>query len=115
MDIRAEAKYIRMSPRKLRKVADAVKGEELEEIITNLRFIRKRAAKPLLKAINSAVANAQNNHEIERDELRLKSLEINEGPTFKRWRPVARGMAHPYEKKTSHIKIVLTDDSSPKS
>jgi large subunit ribosomal protein L22 len=112
MDYRTEIKYIKTSPRKLREVADVVREQPLSKILVNLEFIEKRAAGVLKKAIKSAVSNAQNNHSVALDNLKLKVLEVNEGPRLKRWRPVSRGMAHPYQKKTSHIKIILTDNLS---
>lgn len=114
MDINANIKYMRTSPRKLREVADIVRNKPLEQALVELKFIRKRAAGLLEKALKSALANAENNYSLNKKNLKIKFLEINEGPSFKRWRPVSRGVAHPYKKKTSHIKVVLTEKNGTK-
>lgn len=115
MDVNADIKYVRTSPRKLREVADIVRNKPLEQALVELKFIRKRAAGLLEKALKSALANAENNYSLNKKNLKIKFLEINEGPSFKRWRPVSRGVAHPYKKKTSHIKIVLTEKDGTKN
>lgn len=114
MEYKSEAKYLRVSPRKLREVADVVRDQPLEKMLISLETIQKRAAQHLLKALKSAVANVENK-EKQPENLKLKLLEINKGPVFKRWRPVSRGAAHPYTRKTSHIRIILTDDQNSKS
>tara|TARA_Y100000310_G_C20023765_1_gene508627 strand:- start:144 stop:410 length:267 start_codon:yes stop_codon:yes gene_type:complete len=86
-----------------------IKKQPLSEIITMLEFTNKRASNVLIKAFKSAIANTKNNHSTSNKNLKLKMLEINEGAVLKRWRPVSRGSAHPYKKRMSHIKIILTD------
>jgi large subunit ribosomal protein L22 len=109
MEVNANLKFIRMSPRKMRVVADAVRGMTVEEALAQLKFINKRAAKPIEKVINSAVANAEHNFEITLDNLRLKTITVDEGPTLDRWMPRAHGRATPVKKRTSHIKVVLAE------
>jgi large subunit ribosomal protein L22 len=105
--IKAEQKYIRMTPRKLRLVTDAIKKLTPQQAIENLPFLRKRASGPILKTLKQAVANAQNNLKIPVDDLKFAKIEILEGPTYKRWRAVSRGRAHSIFKRTSHIRIIL--------
>lgn len=113
MEILAQAKYVRTSPRKLRLVADLVRPMAVDEALATLKFLQKRAAKPLYKVYKQAVGNAVNNLNLAADSLKLATLEINEGPTYKRFQPVSRGRAHGILKRTSHIKIVLK--SAPKA
>lgn len=110
MDIKAEQKYIRMTPRKLRLVANAVKKLPVDEALVYLKFINKRAAQPILKVFEQAVANAKNNHQLTEDSLKIKSLEIEKGSIYKRWQPVSRGRAHSILKRTSHIRLVLESE-----
>lgn len=88
-------------------MAEAVKNLPPYEALENLRYMSQKAAMPLRKLLASAVASAKNNHSLNDQTLRIKSLVVNEGPTYKRWRPVSRGRAHPIMKRTSHLKIVL--------
>jgi large subunit ribosomal protein L22 len=108
-------KYIRTSPRKLRLVADAVRKLSPTEALRQLKFIGKRAAEPVYHAIKQAVSNAKNNQGLKEDQLRFKTLEINEGATYKRFRAVSRGMAHSIMKRSSHIRVVLEEKNGPKS
>lgn len=109
MEIIAESKYIRISPRKLALVAKAMRGLSPQVALGKLQFITKSAALPLAKTIKSALANAQNNTKLEIENFKIKRLEILTGSSFKRWRPVSRGRAHPYKKRTSHIKVILEE------
>ena len=109
MEIKAESKYIKISPRKVRLVANTVRGLSLTSALENLTFLRKRAAKPLFKTLKSAIANAVNNFKLKEEDLKIKSIEILKGPVLKRWRPVSRGRAHSYEKKMSHIRVILEE------
>lgn len=109
MLVKAEQKYIRMSPRKIKLVVDAIRGLSPHEALDQLRFMRKRAAEPVRKTIQQALANAVNNRSIARENLRFLSIEVKKGPTFKRWRAVSRGRAHPIMKRTSHIKVSLEE------
>ncbi len=107
MEIKAKLNYLRIAPRKVRLVADLVRNMDVKEAENQLKFMPKRASIPLLKLLNSAIANAKNNFNLEKDVLYIKKLTIDEGPPFKRWRPIARGRANPIMKKTTHINLVL--------
>lgn len=107
MLIKAEQKYLRMSPRKLRAVGSLVAGMAPFRALSILEHIQKRAALPIGKVIKQALANARNNSKIAEDELVIRELVIGQGPTYKRFRPVSRGRAHSIKKRTSHIKVIL--------
>jgi large subunit ribosomal protein L22 len=111
MQIQAYTKYARMSPRKLRDVAREIQGRNAAEALDLLSFIPRKSARLLRKTLRSAVANAENNENLVADNLTVHRAIVEEGPQLKRFRPVARGAAHPYSKHTSHIRIVLTDES----
>ena len=109
-------KYIRTSPRKLRLVADAVRVLSPKEALLHLKFMSKAASDPLAKAIKQAVANAKEQLGLSVDSLAFKTIDIMEGPTYKRFQAVSRGMAHSIMKRTSHIRIELKEVSrGPKS
>ena len=109
MEARAKLCYLRISPRKVRLVADLVRNRSAEEALNTLRFTRKAASRPLKKLIESAVANAENNHGLDIDTLWVREIQINEGPTLKRFRPRAQGRAFPIMKRTSHVSVVLEE------
>ena len=109
MEVIAKAKYVRRTPRKARLVADAVTGMKVAEALAYLEFSPKHAARDVAKAIKSAAANAEHNFNLNRDDLVLKQLLIDEGPTFRRRRPVSRSMAHEYFHRTCHITAVVED------
>ena len=100
---RAVARYVRMSPTKVRRVIALVKGRPLQEALDILRFSPQAAAEPVYKVIASAAANAENNLDIDRDTLVVAQLTADEGPTLKRIRPRAQGRAYRIRKRTSHI------------
>jgi large subunit ribosomal protein L22 len=104
----AHQKFIRQTPRKLRLVADLVRKLSVDEATTQLLVARKRAAKALLKVLAQAKANATNNSNLDTNTLKISTIEIQEGPTYKRFQPVSRGRAHRILKRSSHIKIELT-------
>lgn len=104
----AHQKFIRQTPRKLRLVADLVRKLSVDEATTQLLVARKRAAKSLLKVLAQAKANALNNSNLDTKTLKISTIEIQEGPTYKRFQPVSRGRAHRILKRSSHIKIELT-------
>ena len=106
-EVKAFARYIHVSPRKLRLVADLVRKAPVDVALEQLRFSSKNAALPLTKAINSAIANAIHNFNMNRDNLYIKSLTIDGGPVFKRYAPRAQGRAFVERKRTSHINVVL--------
>jgi large subunit ribosomal protein L22 len=105
--LKAIAKYVRIAPRKARLVADEVRGKSYPEAVSLLRFTNKRAAKILGDVLNSAAANAEHNADADPDELRVKSVKVDEGPTIKRYRPRAMGRATMIRKRTSHITVEL--------
>src|SRR3989338_3118388 len=108
MLIKAEQKYVIISPIKLREVANSVRGLKSPlKMIEYLEFVPKKASVPLAKAIKQAIANAKNNAGLSIDSLIVKELAISQGPTYKRGQIVARGRFHPIVKKTSHIRVIL--------
>jgi len=107
MEVIAKSKFIRISARKMRLVADAVRGSKTNTAVIALGHLNKSAAKPLLLTLKQGVANAVNNFKLNKDSLIIKKLEINEGPTYKRWNAVSRGQGHSILKRTSHIVMVL--------
>jgi len=109
METKAVAKYIRISPQKTRLVADVVRGMDVETALTTLRFMPKKAARILRKVIESAVANADQMETIDVDSLYVKSIQINGGPSLKRFRPRAMGRATRIIKRTSHITVVVDE------
>lgn len=109
MEVIARAKFIRRAPRKARLVADMVRGLRVSEALAQLEFSPKHAARDVAKAIKSAAANAEHNHNLSPDELWLKQVLVDEGPTMKRIRPVSRGMAHQYFHRTCHITAIVED------
>ena len=104
---KAEQKYIRISPRKVRLVVDTIRDLTPNEALEQLTFIRKAAAVPVAKTIKQAMANAVKNSNVNEDSLRFNTIQVGEGPTFKRWRAVSRGRAHKILKRTSHIKVLI--------
>jgi ribosomal protein L22 len=110
--VRAQAKYVRTSARKARLVCDHIRGKDVAEARAILAFTPRQAAKAWSKLLESAVANAENNHELVGEELRIHSVVADEGPTLKRFRPRAMGRATRIRKRTSHLTITLTPKES---
>jgi ribosomal protein L22 len=106
--VRASARYVRIAPRKARLVADQIRGLHIEKARALLRFSPRGAAHDIHKLIDSAAANAENNHDLIGDEMRVSSITVDEGPTLRRYRPRALGRATPINKRTSHIAVALT-------
>jgi large subunit ribosomal protein L22 len=106
--VKASARYVRIAPRKARLIADQVRGMHIESARALLQFSPRGAAHPIHKLINSAAANAENNHDLIGDEMRVASITVDEGPTLRRYRPRAMGRATPINKRTSHIRVALT-------
>jgi ribosomal protein L22 len=106
--VRATAKYVRVAPRKARLVADQVRGLHIEQARALLAFSPRGAARDIHKLIDSAAANAENNHDLIGDEMKITSITVDEGPTLRRFRPRALGRATPINKRTSHIAVALT-------
>ena len=108
--VRASAKYVRISPRKVRLVADQVRGKHIDDARSLLQFSPRTAADDIAKVIESAAANAEANHELIGDEMVVAEIRVDEGPTLKRFRPRAMGRATPIHKRTSHISVALTPE-----
>jgi ribosomal protein L22 len=106
--VKASARYVRVAPRKARLIADQVRGMHIESARALLQFSPRGAAHPIHKLIDSAAANAENNHDLIGDEMRVASITVDEGPTLRRYRPRAMGRATPINKRTSHIRVALT-------
>lgn len=109
MEARAVARYVRISPRKARLVTRVIQGKPVGEALAMLRFTPKRAARIVEKVVKSAAANAENNHDMNRDELVIASAYVDEGPSLKRIMPRARGRADRYQKRMSHITVVVRE------
>jgi ribosomal protein L22 len=112
VDVRAHARYVRTAPRKARLVMDHIRGKRVDDARALLRHTPRRAAVDISKLLESAVANAENNFELDPDDLRIKRCYVDEGPTIKRYRPRAQGRATPIDKRTSHMTITLTTNES---
>jgi ribosomal protein L22 len=106
--VRARARFLRVAPRKARLVADQVRGLPVEEARSQLQFSTRGAARDIAKLIDSAAANAEANHDLVADELRVADIRVDEGPVLRRWRARARGRATRIEKRTSHVSVALT-------
>jgi large subunit ribosomal protein L22 len=107
MEIRAAARFVRISPRKARLVMGQVRGKKAEEALNELAFAPQRGAGIVKKLIHSAVANAQENAAMDVDSLYIAKIYADEGPTLKRWRPRAQGRATRIRKRTSHLTVIL--------
>lgn len=107
MEAKATAKYVRMSPSKLKPVTDLVRGKDLNEALTILKFTSGKGAELVEKVVQSAAANAENNHDMNPDELYVAEIYANQGPTMKRFRAGAQGRASMILKRTSHIAVTL--------
>lgn len=114
MDVNAKLRYLRMSPRKVRLVIGLIRGLSVAEARVQLRFLNKAASEPILKLLNSAAANARNNHGMDESTLRVKSVVADGGPILYRYRPRAMGRSAPIRKRTSHVTIVLTGEAVAK-
>lgn len=109
----AKAKGIAMTPRKVGMVASLVRGRSVEDALVILEHTPRRAALPVSKVIASAKANAKHNHNAKADDLVVSELHVSPGPRMKRYRPIARGSAHPYQKRSTHITVVVTGKEKP--
>lgn len=109
MEVIAKLKFLRMAPRKVRLVANLIKGLNIEQAKAQLKFLSKRATDPVSKTLNSAVANAENNFHLQRDNLYISKIFVDGGPMLKRWMPRAMGRASAIQKKTSHLTVILAE------
>lgn len=107
MSVQATAKGIRMSPRKVAVVADLVRGRSVADALTILEHTPRRSAMPVRKVIESARANADHNHDYKPDSLNIVEITVSSGPSLKRYRPAAHGRALPFQRRSSHIRVVV--------
>jgi ribosomal protein L22 len=108
--VRASSRYVRVAPRKARLVADQVRGLQIDRARALLQFSPRGAARDIGKLIESAASNAENNHDLVADEMRVAEITVDEGPTLRRFRPRALGRATPINKRTSHIAVALSPE-----
>lgn len=110
MEVRATARYVRTSPRKLRPIAGVVRGKKVEEALTILRFLPSPSARTVARVVKSAVANAENNFEMTPSDLRIVEIYIDGGRSMKRFRAGPRGRVKPILKRSSHITVVVKEE-----
>ncbi len=113
MPVRAIAKGVRMSPRKVGVVAALVRGRTVADALTILEHTPRRSADPVRDVIKSAQANAEHNHNLKPQSLRIVEISVTPGSRLKRFRPAAHGRALPYQRKTSHIRVVVDGEARP--
>jgi len=106
---RAIAKYIRIAPRKVRLVVDLIRGKRIGEALAILKLTPRGASPVVEKVLRSAIANAENNHNMDADQLFVKEIFVDAGPTLKRFHPRAQGRAYSIMKRTSHITVVVAE------
>jgi large subunit ribosomal protein L22 len=111
MEVRAVAKYVRISPRKVRKMVDSVKGQPVEKALDTLKYMPLKAPKIVEKTMRSAVANADQHPDIDVDNLVVRNVTADQGPTLKRFKARARGRGTRILKRTSHITVILAEES----
>ncbi|MBQ3660798.1 MAG: 50S ribosomal protein L22 [Firmicutes bacterium] len=109
MEAKAVAKYVRMSPTKIAPITDLVRGKDLQEALTILKFTPGKASELVEKVVQSAAANAENNHDMDPSKLYVAEIYANKGPTMKRWRAGAQGRAGMILKRSSHIGVTLKE------
>jgi large subunit ribosomal protein L22 len=113
MEARAQARYVRVTPMKARRVIDLIRGMNAADAQAVLRFAPQAASEPIGKVLDSAIANATNNHAMDARALFVSAAYVDEGPTMKRIRPRAQGRAYRIRKRSSHITVILSDGSEP--
>jgi len=113
--VNAKLRFLKMTPRKVRLVADLVRGKQVEEARQMLKVLNKRAGRPILKLIESAVANAKHNFSLVEDGLKIETITVDDGPTTKRWMSKAMGRATTVRQRSSHVKIVLAGEVDAKA
>jgi large subunit ribosomal protein L22 len=107
MQVKAQARFVRVTPFKARRVVDLIRGLHVDEARRVLEFTQRAATVPVRKVLDSAVANAENNHQLPADDLVVSRAFVDEGPTLKRFRPRALGRAYRIRKRTSHITVIV--------
>lgn len=110
MEVRAVTKYVRISPSKASDFSRVIQGKSVTEAMAIAELSPRKAARLFLETLKSALANAENNHELKRDALKVKQAVADPGPMLKRYRPKARGMAGRIRKRMSHFTVILTDE-----
>jgi len=110
MEVQSLTKLARMSDKKVREITRRIQGMNASEALEILNLIPRKSARLVAKTLASAIANAENNKGLASAAMKIKSAKVDQGVSFRRFRPVARGSAHPYKKRTSHITIVLSDE-----
>lgn len=109
MQAKAEAKHMRISPRKMKPIADLVRGKNVKDAQNILKFTPRKGAEIFLKVLNSAIANAENNFHMDVDTLIVKDIYANQGPTLKRWNAGSMGRANPVLRRSSHVGVIVAD------
>lgn len=109
MEVQAVTKFVRLSPQKARDLARAISGKPVQQALDVVTFSERKAAAIIGKTLRSAIANAENNHELSVEDLHVREAVVEQGPTFGRYWPRARGMVRAITRKTSHVRITLTD------
>ena len=109
MEAKAVAKYIRIAPRKARLVADLIRGKDVDSALSIIKFMPNKGAEIIGKVLNSAMANAEHNYDMDVNDLYVDRVYVDEGPTIKRWRAKAMGRVGRVRKRTSHITIILKE------
>jgi len=109
MEVTAKLRHLRIAPRKVREVADLIRGKKAEEAQTLLGFLIRKSANPMLKLLKGAIASAHHDFQLEQSNLYISKITVDEGPKLKRWRPASRGRSAPIMKRTSHITIILDE------
>lgn len=112
MEVHAKLRYLRMSPRKVRLVTDLIRGMGVRQAQAQLTHLKRWAARPVLKLVNSAIANAEHNFKLKADDLFVKRITADTGPTLKRFRPKAFGRADVIRKRTTHVSLILDERPS---
>ena len=110
MEVKSITKFARMSDKKVREISREVQGLNAAEALEILKLVPRKSARLVAKTLASAIANAENNNGLSAANMKIKSAVVNQGIDFRRFRPVARGSAHPIRKRTSHILIILSDE-----
>jgi large subunit ribosomal protein L22 len=114
MEVQAVTKYVRMSPKKVREVALEIQGKRATSALSLLKVVPRKSARLIAKTLQSAIANAENNNNLSSDSLFISRALVEAGPVLKRFRAGARGSAKPIRKRTSHIRIILSDNLNTK-
>ena len=109
MEAKAVGRYIRIAPRKARLVADLIRGQDVDSALSTLKFTPNKGAKVINNVMNSAIANAEHNYDMDVNDLYVDKIYVDEGPTMKRWRAKAMGRVGRVRKRTSHITIILKE------